>query len=329
MKTLETFDQYFVQPGSGERGLTASSASFLAGLASQEVRRLEADIRGAVFYDTKMELLSGEGTPRLIEKGKDEAYLTGLQEKIEHIGRLNGFVAYVHEAVSEKEKRTLFYECLSFDEWLDFSENAEKREAIRKQKDLEKPAMPESESEADFLWAKQQLSIKDLARFLLLEAKASALGKYIHPDGILAVAKDKLSERLSRPVEAEDKGRETTVKTYEASADPERVFTEYHRWQAQQRTWEAELNTLKNKLDLMTKQENLERNRRNRLKLTEHEQALRNFQLLQEQHKTQLQKWQSEFIDFQIEKREAVRNLKIIIPHELQPVYDELAALGR
>lgn len=98
-------DQFFVNPERPEPGLTATSASFLAALASQEVNRLEEIVKSSTFYDVYMELLSGTAEPRLVQKGKDQAFLESLLPTAARIGELRGFIAYVHEAVKERDER--------------------------------------------------------------------------------------------------------------------------------------------------------------------------------------------------------------------------------
>lgn len=100
-------DQFFVNPERPEPGLTATSASFLAALASQEVNRLEEIVKSSTFYDVYMELLSGTAEPRLVQKGKDQAFLEfeSLLPTATRIGELRGFIAYVHEAVNERDER--------------------------------------------------------------------------------------------------------------------------------------------------------------------------------------------------------------------------------
>ena len=119
----EQLDQFFVNPANPEPGLTATSASFLAALASQEVKRLEAVVEGSTFYDTHIELLSGSTQPRLVQKGKDKAFLEELSAVALRIGELRGFMAYVHEAVKERDRRLDWLGSLSFYDWLRLPEN--------------------------------------------------------------------------------------------------------------------------------------------------------------------------------------------------------------
>lgn len=327
-KVMPKNDRYFVDPLRPEKGLTSSSASFLAGLAAQEAQRLESTVDGAVFFDTTTELLAGDRSPRLTSKGKDEAYLTSLSATLNRIGELNGFIAYVHEAVREKEMRTAFLDSFSFDDWLNRSENSALRDKRKDHLKLKEPEKPVKKPDVGLDWAKSQLNLKELTRYLLLEAKASALGRRIHPDGVLADAKNVLSEKLVRPVKAYSVGRETTIEHYEPSVEPEKVFAQYNRWQSQHRAWEAELNTLKNKMQIMMKNENLQRNRDYRQKLADYDTAATAYQMAFSKNISEEKQWESLYADWLISEHDAVRNLKIVVPHELQPVYDYLSSLS-
>lgn len=312
--------QYFAKPERKEKGLTATSASFLAGLASQEVNRLEKIIKSASYYDAYLEPLAGGSGAKLVQKGKDDAFLKKLLPTAKEIGELRGFIAYVHEAVREKERQTQHIESMNFERWLELPGQQKVKEELEAGKKLKKPDVPE---EADADWAKHQLSVKELAHYLLLEARASTLGVYIHPDGVLAKAKDSLSEKTVRPIEAAewDDATAAIIRSFKPSATPDAVYANYNALQAAHRRWEAELNGLKAKLDILAKNENLRRNREYREKLSEHRMKT---QELETRRKT----IEAEYADWLIAEHEAVRNLKIIIPNELQPVYDRLAALG-
>lgn len=321
-------DQFFVKPDQPEPGLTATSASFLAGLASQEVNRLEEIVKSSTFYDVYLQLLSGSDS-RLVQKGKDEAFLNELHAIMTRIGELRGFMAYVHEAVKEREARAQYLEDLDFADWLLLPENCDKRKEVNAEPAKKRPERPEKEPEVDAEWAKTQLCVKELAHFLLLEAKAATMGVYIHPEGVLALAKDDVARISVKPVTSKGTGQETMIESYVASVAPETVYDNYNRWQQSHRTWEAELNRLKAKIEIMAKNENLERNRRHREKLLEYERELSAFQVEVDRHTGIVRQIQTEFTEWLINETEAVRSLKIVVPHELQATYDYLASLGR
>ncbi len=326
---FQKHDQFFVNPERPEPGLTATSASFLAALASQETNRLEQIVKSSTFYDVYIELLSGSAQPRLVQKGKDEAFLNELPATAARIGELRGFMAYVHEAVKERDRRVAYLANLSFEDWLELPENGQKKALVNAKSEMKRPEAPKKVEEVDTDWAKTQLSVKDLAHFLLLEAKASTLGVYIHPEGVLSEAKDDLAQKAVKPVGSTGSGRETTIQTYRPSVAPERVYDNYNRLQQSHRTWEAELNTLKAKIEIMAKNENLERNRRYREQLLDYEKELSAFQVQADRHNSLVKQIQTEYSDWILQQTEVLRNLKIVVPHELQSTYDYLAGLGR
>jgi len=326
---FKKLDQFFVKPERPEPGLTATSASFLAALASQEVNRLEAAVKSTTFYDIYMELLSGSSESRLVQKGKDRAFLDALLPTATRIGELRGFMAYVHEAVKEKDRRLEYLDNLTFEAWLELDENAERKAALEASAEIKKPKAPAKIAEADEEWAKMQLSVKDLAHYLLLEAKASTLGIYIHPEGALARAKDDLAEVAVKPIQSAGHGQETTIRSFKPSIDPEAVYDNYNQLQQSQRVWEAELNTMKARLQILAKNENLERNRIYREALVDYQNKLSAYEVATSQHNSLVQKIQSEYSDWLINENEKVRNLKIVVPHELQETYDYLSRLGK
>lgn len=326
---FEKLDQFFVNPEKPEPGLTPTSASFLAGLASQEVNRLEAVVKGSTFYDTHIELLSGNAEPRLEQKGKDKAFLDELAKVALRIGELRGFMAYVHEAVKERDRRLDRLSKLTFNEWLALPENKAELEAKKAREKLECPKQPEQKKEADVEWAKTRLSVKELAHYLLLEATASTIGVYVHPNGALADAKDDLAAKTVRPVDSDGYGSELMIRTYTPSVEPDLVYAKYNEMQQLHRTREAELNRLKAKLEIMTKNENLERNRLYREKLVEHQKALAAYKVQKDTNAAEDKKLETAYADWLLKETDEVRNLKIVVPHEFEEIYQYLSELGK
>ena len=50
---------------------------------------------------------------------------------------------------------------------------------------------------------------------------------------------------------------------------------------------------------------------------------------LQEQYNADVQRLNNEFAKYQVETRNAIGKLKIVLPDKLRPIYDELNALGK
>ncbi|HAW45114.1 MAG TPA: hypothetical protein DCW60_02020, partial [Sutterella sp.] len=227
MQNFQKFDQYFVDPQRPEQGLTATSASFLAGLASQECKRLKKIVEGATFYDIHLQIMLDDKS-RLMHKGKDATYLEGLPEVVRRIGELTAFIAYTHEAIKEKERRTEYVDGLMFEDWLELPENKEKKTFSEEK--IEKPVAPQKADAVDTDWAKARLSVKELTEYLMNEAHAATIGEFVHPKGALAIAKDALAEKIVNPIQANEDGTETTIKAFVPSVDPDLFYRSYNRF---------------------------------------------------------------------------------------------------
>lgn len=75
--------------------------------------------------------------------------------------------------------------------------------------------------------------------------------------------------------------------------------------------------------------ENLDRNRKYREEQLEYQKQLSAYQVEWDRKNSRTKEIETEYSDWILNQTEAVRNLKIVIPHELQPTYDYLAALGK
>lgn len=95
------------------------------------------------------------------------------------------------------------------------------------------------------------------------------------------------------------------------------------------RSREAELNRLKAKLEIIAKNENLERNRLFRDQLLEHQKALEAYKVQKETNAAEDKKLETAYADWLLKETDAVRNLKIVVPHELAEIYQYLSVLGK
>ena len=107
------------------------------------------------------------------------------------------------------------------------------------------------------------------------------------------------------------------------------MYDEYNRLQQSQRVWEAELNTLKAKLQILAKDENLARNQAHREEILDYQKRLSDYEVQTARHNSLVQRMQADYSDWLIRETEKARNLKIVVPHELQETYVHLSRLGK
>ena len=99
----------------------------------------------------------------------------------------------------------------------------------------QEPAMTED----DYM---SSLSVKDRNRFLMLEAKAAVIGKYIHENGHLHNERERLRQIIAKPIGTQGEGANTLIYRFEPSVQKDEVESLFFRLAAEHRAIQAELN---------------------------------------------------------------------------------------
>ena len=136
---------------------------------------------------------------------------------------------------------------------------------------------------------KAEMNIKERNEYFHLEAIAATIGKYIHKDGIYSAARQELHNRLMKPYSTEGTGKETLIYQHTPSIDQQKVEDLFFDLQKWHRTNEASLNRIK--------------------------------------YNIQFRKMNAQFKEWKIKECERISQLKIVIPQELQTIYDNLCEL--
>ena len=284
-------------------GLTSTSASHLADLAQELIAGNEAKLKNLNFVTTKVDIVgSTADSGKTINMGYDETMLAQVRPLLEEIAIMNAFCAWMREAVKAKEYELKQVNNRSFEEWC-------------KDKGIEVPATPQypEEIKADEIIA--QLNIKERYLYFYWEATAATIGKYIHPGGQFANAREELQGKIMKPYNTSGNGKDTLIYSHTPSIDPQKVedtFFELQKWHRQN---ERELNKIKFAIKKEVEKKALERNQLYRQELEDYTQKR---QTLFAQYK----QWQSQ-------ERERIANLKIVVPEALQAIYDKLNDLEK
>lgn len=278
-----------------ESGITSTSANFLANLAKEILKDAESQLSNICFLNKTAELINGD-KKQIASGWTDPSQIEALIQKI---GAMHSFIAWIREAIKAKDN------LLSQIDRYDVSDYAEDN-------NLEIPSRPDQKfvSEATII---NEMNIKERQRYFMLEAYAAAYGRYIHPDGSVAQARQDMYDRLNNPTKLAGNGRDLIIYGYTPSADKEDVETTYLSLQSQHREYEKQLNAIKFKVKE-------EVNRRNTEYLVEYRKALAEYN-----HEIELLRnaWSEQLIAL----KEQVSKMKIVIPNSLQSTYEQLEAL--
>lgn len=279
----------------GEKGLTSTSANFVANLCKEGYKSLEQDINSVTFYTTTVKLL-GSSDESVISEGKSSvAY---VEPYLGNIAKYKALIAWLREAISAKER--LIKEAQSGDyEYYGISV----------------PDRPEKDEYITSDDVIASFSIKRRNRYYELEAYCATVGQYIHPDGIFARERTAFQEIIHKPNKVVGSGRDTLIYSMKASIPSSMVEDTFMALQQSYREAQAELNSIKHEIETIVNQDIATKNI-----------AYENSAFA---YKVAMQACDAELSRKRKEAVTAASNLKIIIPDSLKDVYDEVKELGK
>lgn len=285
----------------GDNGLTSTSANHLANIAKELVRGNQQFLSSASFTDVDVSLLSGVNNHQ-IEVGKDKSYLDKIPNLIMEISNMNSFIAWVREAIKEKE------------DYLSKVSNAGIYEYVAIY-GIEIPSAPSAALLYKEEEAIAELGVKEYNEYLSLEAHAAVLGKYIHEDGVFSKARVRLNDKVNKPTEIKGSGSETIIYKYAPSVSVEEVNEAYFGLQSLHRMYNSRLNSYKARIKSRVDEVNLQRS-------SDLSKAYESYRSLIGQITADMAVWK-------IKERAAVSALKIIVPHDLQETVKMLQELNK
>ena len=277
----------------GKDGLTITSANHLANISKEMYEALQSRLESLKLYSRDY-MLAVNGNKYRVENESGKSELESLFSGLKEIGELKSLIAYLREAIKEKE-------ALMLDEA--FEKHVEELiEAGRE--DLLKPISKKSVSfEEEF----SKLSTEQKARYYSLEAKCATIGEFIHPDGAFAKARKAFYAHKKDPVKVTGKGQEAEINTYSSSFTEEMVEGQFFALQKEYRATQAEFNRLKGEIDE---------------KVDEGQKASASNFL------DSMKLWTEALRVERVKYDEAVKALKVVIPQNLREVYERVNAVA-
>ena len=294
----------------GTEGLTSTSANHIANLAKEANREHQNYLASIQFYSERIGII---GTPErvLAQEGVNLEGLSKVKTAIESIAENNALIAFIREAIKEKER--LEKEAKSW-------KNEVARDAIElRRKENVSPSQPVHVTEEDMF---ARLSIGQVEHYLTLEAQCSVIGKYIHEGGALSNARIDAMQKVTHPRTVKENGRDTIVTEYELTVSTDNIDSVYFDFQALHRSYQSELNGMKKAMIDDAQAINLKMDEDYRFARTQYLHV--NAELDREEQKIEMD---------EREKRQEllreVQNLKIVIPNRLKGAYTALMKSGK
>ena len=277
------------------QGITSTSANYIANKAKEFYTQIVVELNKLSFVTTTATLL-GSDKPHLLQKGDSIETLQSYIPKITKIQQAKSLIAYLREAIKEKDRLLEEAKNLQLDEMVQF------RSIV--------PAIITPITTEQII---DQMSIKDRAHYLSLETYCSTIGKLIHPSRSLSLARKELNKIKSTTTDITEKANACVIYTYKPSVALEHVDKLFYELQELHRTYQAELNGIKHSIQLQVEESELKAREQNQVIMQEYN--AKHLELLEKQTALREQKCQE------------IRNLKIQIPNSLKDIYNEINSL--
>ena len=290
-----------------EEGMTSTSAQHVSAMANVMVQDIKQHIMGLRLYQKSIRVIGdAEVTVETVNNTLPE-----IAESVKRICKANALIAWLREAVKEREQAQKYVSDMSLDDWM-------KKQGIEKPAVPQPPQMPRINFQDYNTILDTGLTVKEYNRFVELNSALAVYGEMIHEKGLLTRQKSELARIMQNPTEVKESGRDTIITTYKVdvniSADIDNLYTElqseYRKLQAEKNGIEAKFSNLA--MDYQTR------------KMDEWKAAKAQYDRDLQKVNSELVGIQTQMNDWKKQRLEELAALKIIIPDALKPLYKEL-----
>ena len=290
-----------------EEGMTSTSAQHVSAMANVMVQDIKQHIMGLRLYEKSIRVIGdAEVTVETVNNTLPE-----IADSVKRICKANALIAWLREAVKEREQAQKYVSDMSLDDWM-------KKQGIEKPAVPQPPQMPRINFQDYNTILDTGLTVKEYNRFVELNSALAVYGEMIHEKGLLTRQKAELARIMQNPTEVKESGRDTIITTYKVdvniSADIDNLYTElqseYRKMQAEKNGIEAKFSNLA--MDYQTR------------KMDEWKAAKAQYDRDLQKVNSELVGIQTQMNDWKKQRLEELAALKIIIPDALKPLYKEL-----
>lgn len=299
---FDTCDKFF-----GEHGYTSTSANYLCNKAKELIEALSN--QNINFLNTSAISFNNNMT-NAITKGLDETALQTLVDNKLMEAKLKTLISWLREAIKAKENMLNIYQRTKFNDWMTTTHpEVDMKTYDAKLLDIKEPERTKITEEE---WIMQNMDVKDINEYLTLLAMCSTLGKFVHPTGKFAEARND-AFKMAGTSKVADYNSNTLLYKYELSLPSEQIENTFFELQEKHRDYQKRLNTIKYRVENEIQKINDEYNKA----YAKYSSDYNTNQVRISEART---KFIEEFENWKIEKLNDVRKQKIIIPNDLLEV---------
>lgn len=285
--------------------LTSTEAQNICNVANEVIARLVEHINSVQFYNTS--ITSIVSSDNEVCAGRGTTDIAWIQDAIIKIGQNNSLIAWLKEAIKNKEEAIGEISSMSLQEWSEF-------------KYYPNPMSPSRKATVTREDVIRNLEATELNKYFTLQSKAAAIGKFIHETGSISRAKIMLNKVVAEPNKISGAGRDTVIYRYTPSVKADDVDSMFLSLMSEHRNLNAQLNFIKAKAVE-------EANKQNIANEQEYQKARTAYSKEYNDWLDKTEDLQSRFNQYIITEKEKISKLKINVPDSLMETYKSIKAL--
>lgn len=285
--------------------LTSTEAQNICNVANEVIARLTEHLNSVQFYNTS--ITSIVSSDNEIHAGIGTRNVSWIQDEIVTIGQYNSLIAWLKEAIKNKEEALDKLSDMELQEWSGFE-------------CCPRPISPSRKTTVTREDVIRNLEATELNKYFTLQSKAAAIGKFIHESGSISRAKVMLGKVLAEPNKISGTGRDTVVYKYTPSVNVDDVDNMFLSLMSEHRNLNAQLNFIKAKAAE-------EANKQNIANEQEYQKARTAYSKEYNDWLDKTEDLQSRFNQYIITEKEKISKLKINVPDFLMETYKSIKAL--
>ena len=291
----------------GEEGMTSTSANHVSAMANVMVQDIKNRLMGLRLYEKSIRVIGdAEVTVETVNNT-----LPDIAEGVKQICKANALIAWLREAVKERENAQTYIQNMTLDDWM-------KKQGIEKPTSPVPPMMPKINFQDYNTILETGLTVKEYNRFVELNSALAVYGEMIHEKGLLTRQKSELQRIRQNPTEVKESGRDTIITQYRVDVNIDTELDKlYTQLQSEYRQLQAEKNGIEAKFS------NLAMDYQTR-KMDEWKAAKAQFDRDIMAVNSQLVGYDAQMKEWKKQRLEELAALKIIIPNDLKALYKEL-----
>ena len=285
--------------------LTSTEAQNICNVANEVIARLTESINSVQFYNTS--ITSIVSSDNEVCAGRGTTDIAWIQDNIIKIGQYNSLIAWLKEAIKNKEEALEELSSIRLQDWSEYENYPAPKSPSRKA----------SVTKEDVI---RNLEAVELNKYFTLQSKAAAIGKFIHETGSISRAKIMLNKVVAEPNKISGAGRDTVIYRYTPSVKADDVDNMFLSLMSEHRNLNAQLNFIKAKAVE-------EANKQNIANEQEYQKARTAYSKEYNDWLDKIEDLQSRFNQYIITEKEKISKLKINVPDSLMETYKSIKAL--